>query len=405
MALHPEDPYIGPHLAAYRLGLLSRTLPMWIQLFRAMPEFEWNHADGVLLSFEQLSEALIMLAAEIPPNPYQELKEMFEEGNEFWAGARSVSYECYATFDERNSALPQDEVKEIRLQPEAPTSGEDPEMEAPPPGSSPAERLKEILAEAKPNRRYLVPLLDAAISKIPSLQPLYRLGAAIGRYWEGIVFLERNEPLPDFQPVREAVQDPPGWLDSRLGFLEVLAKGPCRPRRLLQRALSSFGRTVDKSAFRGKRFDSLVVLRQVHSLNDVIQEKLGGLIESISPSPTGSIDGERDRPRWIKEQDEFWVGELRIGNLIVRRVRHDATNVIRVLDTFEEDGWRSRIDDPLTGKIGQARPDQQRRHETLRSLNRGLQRIRFRGDGTSQAILWEWNDPPETTQRPPRHLP
>lgn len=60
-----------------------------------------------------------------------------------------------------------------------------------------------------------------------------------------------------------------------------------------------------------------------------------------------------------------------------------ADNVVAVLDAFQDNGWVERIEDPLSDQ-----PDGQTLRETIRSLNNGLERIRFVADGTSQGIRW-----------------
>jgi len=60
-----------------------------------------------------------------------------------------------------------------------------------------------------------------------------------------------------------------------------------------------------------------------------------------------------------------------------------ATNIILVLETFEEEGWPPRIDDPLPGGR-----DQQRLHATIRSLKTGLRCITFYADGTGEGFAW-----------------
>lgn len=89
--------------------------------------------------------------------------------------------------------------------------------------------------------------------------------------------------------------------------------------------------------------------------------------------------------------------ELRLGRVLVKRLRQRSPNQERILSPFEEEGWPRRIDDPLP-------PDprydpKERLHTTLKSLNRTQQHplIRFHGDGTGQGIVWE---PVEETESP-----
>jgi hypothetical protein len=99
---------------------------------------------------------------------------------------------------------------------------------------------------------------------------------------------------------------------------------------------------------------------------------------------SGGTTAEGLTPCWDKER-----GELRMGRRVVRRVRHLAKNVVCILDTFQDDGWPPRIDDPLPGESGQ-QSDSQRMSETIRQLNRGLRVIKFVSDGTGAGIRWQW---------------
>jgi hypothetical protein len=85
-------------------------------------------------------------------------------------------------------------------------------------------------------------------------------------------------------------------------------------------------------------------------------------------------------PIWNRD-----VGRLTFSGEVVKHVRIGvATNVVKVLDSFQGLGWPERIDDPIPG--GQ---NQQRLHETIKSLNEGLTRIHFRADGTGKGFIWE----------------
>ena len=85
-------------------------------------------------------------------------------------------------------------------------------------------------------------------------------------------------------------------------------------------------------------------------------------------------------PHWDVDRSE-----LRIGAIVVRNVAQRATNLIRVLSVFEEDGWPRRIDSPLD-------PGPARFADTIRKLNENLTSIRFRADGSGTGIVWEWRD-------------
>ncbi len=96
-------------------------------------------------------------------------------------------------------------------------------------------------------------------------------------------------------------------------------------------------------------------------------------LQSAPPKPPS------DRPIWRAD-----TGELLFEGRVIRHVRvlRDPSNIHQLLDAFEAAGWPARIDNVLPY-------GQQQLHETLRSLNRSLERIRFRSQGGGDAIIWE----------------
>jgi hypothetical protein len=89
----------------------------------------------------------------------------------------------------------------------------------------------------------------------------------------------------------------------------------------------------------------------------------------------------------------FWDGlrrQLRVTDHIVKHFRWPAPNQERVLAAFQEDGWKSRIDDPLTPADGQQ--PKQRLHDTIKCLNRcqKVPLIQFYGDGTGEGVIWQF---------------
>ena len=84
--------------------------------------------------------------------------------------------------------------------------------------------------------------------------------------------------------------------------------------------------------------------------------------------------------QWNKEH-----GELRLNGEVIRKVRVVmATNVVGILDSFQECGWPTHMDNPLPSSA-----DENRLRETLKTLNKGLKRIHFYADGTGEGIRWE----------------
>jgi hypothetical protein len=95
----------------------------------------------------------------------------------------------------------------------------------------------------------------------------------------------------------------------------------------------------------------------------------------------GVMIAKETLPSWDAD-----LGELRVGDVLIKRYTKPAKNQRIVLTAFQELDWRHKIDDPLT-------PKPRRRGETIAGLNDdhinpGI--IHFRGDGTGKAIIWEW---------------
>lgn len=80
---------------------------------------------------------------------------------------------------------------------------------------------------------------------------------------------------------------------------------------------------------------------------------------------------------------------LKLNEDIVKRFRWPALNQEAVLCAFQEEGWPTRIDDPLPPHPEQN--SKRRLADTIKCLNRKrvAQLIRFRGDGTGEGVLWE----------------
>jgi hypothetical protein len=85
-------------------------------------------------------------------------------------------------------------------------------------------------------------------------------------------------------------------------------------------------------------------------------------------------------PSWNKS-----IGELRFRGVVIRKVRIMArpSNIQIILNSFEEQGWPERIDNPLPGGV-----DQDRLNSALQSLRQGLRDIRFQMREGARAITW-----------------
>jgi len=89
-------------------------------------------------------------------------------------------------------------------------------------------------------------------------------------------------------------------------------------------------------------------------------------------------------PHWDRQRKE-----LRLGTVLVKRFTRPAPNQELILDSFEEEGWPDRIDDPLPLRINQ--DPKERLHDAIKCLNRhcSLPLVHFQGDGTGRGVRWE----------------
>lgn len=81
---------------------------------------------------------------------------------------------------------------------------------------------------------------------------------------------------------------------------------------------------------------------------------------------------------------------LSIDGMTAKHFKWSAANQEAILAAFEEEGWPSRIDDPLPPQPEQ---DSKRRlSDTIKCLNRKQANslIHFRGDGTGEGVVWEF---------------
>ena len=147
--------------------------------------------------------------------------------------------------------------------------------------------------------------------------------------------------------------------------------------------------------------DTLRVFRKVDRLHDAAdvamiltpagREAVQGLFER-HPSDKGENAGaslparavRTSKPRWDVERRE-----LSFKGKLVKRFRVPAVNQECILAAFEEEGWPSRIDDPLPPKDGLNAPV--RLYATLKSLNRSQANrlLWFHGNGNGLVVLWE----------------
>lgn len=106
-------------------------------------------------------------------------------------------------------------------------------------------------------------------------------------------------------------------------------------------------------------------------------------LEAALDPPSHAEAEVSDRPQWDGQRHE-----LLLAGVVIKRYRWPALNQEAILAAFEEEGWAARIDDPLT-PLGDTDP-KRRLADTIKCLNRNQRRarIRFRGDGTGEGVIW-----------------
>jgi hypothetical protein len=110
----------------------------------------------------------------------------------------------------------------------------------------------------------------------------------------------------------------------------------------------------------------------------------------LSEGDRSPVPGGGALPFWDAGNRRFWWGEQ-----LLKVFRQPAPNQTMILDVFQEQGWEiTHADDPLPRAANEDDEEAKRRlHDTIKNLNRGLPpgTIRFRGDGTGQAVIWEYS--------------
>lgn len=114
-------------------------------------------------------------------------------------------------------------------------------------------------------------------------------------------------------------------------------------------------------------------------LGHLTAEKREWLIDKIGEARQPENDrGATVRPVWDRA-----TGKLTMDGKLIRRVRVMKYNHLpEILDAFEVRGWPQSIPNPLAD-------DPQTVHETVRTLNRRLRRIRFHAQKGGTSIYWE----------------
>jgi hypothetical protein len=100
---------------------------------------------------------------------------------------------------------------------------------------------------------------------------------------------------------------------------------------------------------------------------------------------------KQDHPEEVPVWDNL-TRTLRFAGVLLKELRQPACNQVQFFEGCQRQGYAKRMENPLTREPGESDEDlQQRLHNTMQDVNRGLLQplLRFRGDGKGFGIRWE----------------
>jgi hypothetical protein len=196
-----------------------------------------------------------------------------------------------------------------------------------------------------------------------------------------------NEPVPEIRDLALRAASIPEAILARSPLLDSLARiVPDYDRIGKQDALLGYCKanreTWEES---GLGSDSFLILRCTASAQvDLVERDLGRIPAEDFEQPgersdAPALEDAGGRPVWNKESLS-----LMFNDKVIRGVKFDAENLIKILDAFEEDGWETRIDNPIGGPRAR-----QRLKDAVDTLNKKISpgTIRF-GVLGKDAVKW-----------------
>jgi hypothetical protein len=174
-----------------------------------------------------------------------------------------------------------------------------------------------------------------------------------------------------------------GWVEQGIETtLPGEARRSFRPTKGL-RFLKRTGFVLTPAGVEAARVIASEEVQRVASELERDTEQRTPSVSAPSATSLPASPAARVVPHWDAD-----LQELRVNGLIVKQFKVPAPNQEMVLAAFQEEGWPTRIDDPLPP---QAEQDPKRRlHDTIVSLNRTHKHrlIRFMGDGSGEGVRW-----------------
>ena len=335
-------------LASYRLGRNCFGLWMWHNVFWEMPDNEstWN---GVTLSVAQLRRDRLVLADVIHQNAFGELARVLDD-LERMAEALIAGLAGEGEQDEYDFGSP-----------------------------------------IAPGRRHwdeLKILLDRPIDPQHPLRSIFDLGASIGEYQLKLCELTsvfrppaEVDAIPDVYPIGERARLLPVDLLRRIPQLESFARhfGAATGRDQGRLLADFLGRNPKVFTFYARGLG--VGVQQARQLADWLDD-------SVADALALMLDlTEPPKPKWIS-------GELRLSynGMVIRKVK-SGSDISDVLDAFEQARWVNPVTFPKLEAVGVTKT---KLNDLKDSLNNGLLRIKFHGDGTGRGLEWRPVAPDES---------
>jgi hypothetical protein len=317
-------------------------LAHWVDLFLRFPEPEWGCGLEIHFAIEQMNGAVIALVDELPGNVYSELRRLLQKIEGFWgrvtkAGEGEKGLDCAAV--EFSGGF-----------------------------------LSSITF-----------FLEPALASRPELNCWFKFGSAIGQYHLELNKVPDSTHLPTFRGVVDACRQLPGEHIRLIPEIRALASPAVRLKRgspvpLLRRAFKEAQNPLAND-ITDPCMDLCTLRGALFRLDDAVQNGITRL-PRLGSAPCKRKDSVSClKPIWVKQRRDFWIGELRMGDVVAKRVRPTATRVIQLLDAFQSAGWKNPIGYPFPGQF-----DSQLLHETIRSTNNRLFGIRFGSDGLAKPI-------------------
>jgi hypothetical protein len=318
--------------------LLCHRFPLHQAIFLESPGLDT--ADGVILALERLEESLDVVGAEALPDARHRLRRALQKQRQVWDSIVEMVWDYYDSDHPWNQELC--EVGSDRARPD------------------------------------LYRLADEAFEEQSALSAWCAMGALIGGYQVQLHYGgadKSGQVLNRLTDLAKAIgtRDPgtPQLMQTMTRLGSKLNRTGLKV--FLRKVIESCGGTIPSG---DAGIESLVLGDLLVSLDDRIQE----VIQKLA------------NPRWDKDDLILWVGDL-----VARKVATQAVSVARVLDEFENKRWPQSIDDPLALPLRetmsvnpQILSNQVRQASTIKSLNRGLELIRFFSAGRGRKIGWKY---------------